>query len=44
MIHLEECLTHMTHLRDWLRLLDREIEALFSVGEGGGMGGEAGKY
>lgn len=30
MAHLEECLTHMTHLRDWLRLLDDEISSLHS--------------
>lgn len=24
-VHLQECLKHMTHLRDWLRLLDQEL-------------------
>lgn len=28
--HLEECLKCMTHLRDWLRLLDHEIGLLSS--------------
>lgn len=27
-VDLEECLVHMTHLRDWLRLLDQEIGQL----------------
>ncbi|CAN0537211.1 unnamed protein product [Ectocarpus sp. 12 AP-2014] len=27
-VDLEECLIHMTHLRDWLRLLDQEIGQL----------------
>ena len=24
-VHLQKCLEHMTHLRDWLRLLDQEL-------------------
>lgn len=24
-VHLQDCLKHMTHLRDWLRLLDQEL-------------------
>lgn len=37
--NLQDCLTHMTHLRDWLRLLDREIHSLHERDECAGVGG-----